>query len=180
MALSITQAALPGMPPLAPASSCRICERPLTDPTSIARGIGPTCARKHGAATAMTAQEAPVTLDPFDRYTMDITCRRLADGTPVFNIAKRHRHHDTTEGMEFGYGGSGPADLALNILALFQPAHPSLRTVTLWDGTEVDGLVWDAHQDFKNAYLAALPDFGGTIPGDAITAWLDHWANDVD
>ncbi|MFA5712511.1 DUF6011 domain-containing protein [Mycolicibacterium sp.] len=153
-------------------SHCGVCGRTLTDPVSIAAGIGPVCAHKHGNEGGFEQRDE---LDPFDPETMDITTRRLADETPVFNIPQRHKHHSPT-GMEFGYAGSGPADFALNILALFV-AHGVYREpldgkVRCWDGTIVSGIAWDLHQQFKADVIARLPREGGVITGDSIRAWF--------
>lgn len=129
-------------------------------------------------------------IDPFDPQTMDITCRRLPEkGEPaVFNIRQRHRHHSPT-GMEYGYLGSGPADFALNVLALFLPidgeeertewgdddvAMSAPNAMALWDGTAVSNEAWDLHHRFKEAFVAALPRAGGTIPGKAIRHWISQ------
>jgi hypothetical protein len=59
-----------------------------------------------------------MTLATSDRETLmrDVTCTRGADGTVTCSIPQTHKHHSPT-GFEIGYGGSGPAYLALNILA---------------------------------------------------------------
>jgi hypothetical protein len=62
---------------------------------------------------------------PFDPATGDIVCRRDPDGTKHFNVPRRHVHHSPT-GWEWGYGGSGPSDFALNVLALFVGPPPAL------------------------------------------------------
>ena len=49
--------------------------------------------------------------------------------------------------MEWGYSGSGPADFALNILALF-----TNRIAALW-----------LHQEFKAMFIATAPHEGGRI-----------------
>jgi hypothetical protein len=59
-------------------------------------------------------------------------------------------------GFAWGYGGSGPADLALNILALFAP----------------DPVAAQHHHDFKWEWIAAVPFAGATLSAPAIRAWL--------
>ena len=131
---------------------------------------------------------------PFDPARMDIACRRDPDGTRHFNIRQAIVHHSPT-GMEWGHGGSGPADLALNVLALFVPCpqapSPDLPgdedaatwarweaavagddRVELRDGSYVAAAVWDHYHDFKAEVIAALPEEGGTIAGDDVRAWL--------
>lgn len=60
-------------------------------------------------------------------------------------------------GFEWGYAGSGPADLALNILLAATRDH---------------GFAAAQHQDFKRAMVEALPRQGGTIRAAAVRAWI--------
>jgi hypothetical protein len=64
------------------------------------------------------------------------------------------RHSPT--GMEFGYGGGGPSDLARSLMI-----H--------WFGDAVADL---HYQDFKAQFVAALPTEGGVITKREATAWL--------
>jgi len=78
------------------------------------------------------------------------------------SIPQRYVHHSPT-GFEWGYGGSGPADLALNILALF--VAPSEA--------------WRLHQDFKRTCIARVPREGATINADNVRRWiLATWEGD--
>ena len=107
----------------------------------------------------------------WDPETMDIRCERREGGTH-FNIAQRVRHHSPT-GMEWGYAGSGPADFALNILDRFIPAGADgWEGVRCWDTNVVSGTTWTLHQEFKFAFVAALPYEGGMIEGARIRAWI--------
>jgi len=130
---------------------------------------------------------------PFDPATGDVVVwRDPASGGVRTNIPLWHAHHSPT-GVEIGYGGSGPADFALNVLAAVLPAPPptvpvpgagaaeedwiaydaiEVSRVELRDGTAVSSEVWGLHQDFKWAFVALLPQEGGVIPGAAIRAWL--------
>lgn len=78
------------------------------------------------------------------------------DGDAVFNFQWRIAYHSPT-GMNFGYGGSGPADAALNILVHF-----------------VDGYTADIlHQEFKWKFIAPLDqEKGGKIEAAAIRKWI--------
>jgi len=58
-----------------------------------------------------------------------------------------------------GYGGSGPADFALNIMSIFISQEEA----------EKNGL----YQDFKWEFVSQLPHEGGTIPRDVILNWLE-------
>lgn len=55
--------------------------------------------------------------------------------------------------FNFGHGGSGPAELALAILADY--FGEPLRKSTIWSG---DSKAWTYHQDFKWQFLAGSVD----------------------
>ena len=84
----------------------------------------------------------------------DIVLTRGPDG-PRVNVPHRWVYH-SPDGFEWGYEGSGPAELALNILGLFVgPAE-----------------AWHYHQEFKRGSIAQLPHEGGTIPAAFIRRWI--------
>jgi hypothetical protein len=60
--------------------------------------------------------------------------------------------------MDWGYGGSGPADLALNALALYIGRERAER----------NGL----YQEFKWEFIARLPSEGGVIKRRDVINWL--------
>lgn len=70
-------------------------------------------------------------------------------------LAHRYVRHSPT-GMEFGFGGSGPADTALNILALVLPVREAARL----------------HQRFKFDMIATVPRAGGSLSLDMVRAWI--------
>lgn len=65
--------------------------------------------------------------------------------------------YHSPDGFEWGYYGSGPADLALNILYCFVDFNRA----------------WKLHQRFKDHFLATRPEGGGTIRADEIRAWIE-------
>jgi len=101
----------------------------------------------------------------------DVVCTRDVTGALACSVPRRHRHH-SPGGFEIGYGGSGPADLALNVLAAALPLRAGQEGVRLWDGTRVSNAAWDLHQAFADAFLAPLPRAGGTIAGAVVEAWI--------
>lgn len=163
------------------ADRCRICDRPLTNPLSMMTGIGPVCAARYGIARTAEKEEQetmPTVKHAQPRIGSDIILDRRPDGTAEASIPKVHRHHDTTEdGIEWGYQGSGPADLALNILARHLPPHETGETIELWDGSRVSREAWDLHQEFKRQVIAAVPFDGGIIPRDLIRNWIARNTN---
>lgn len=74
------------------------------------------------------------------------------NGRPVLHRWVSH----SPDGFEWGYGGSGPADLALNLLAYYLPSADA----------------WRWHQDAKRAFVEGLPREGGTIEAAALLAWV--------
>ena len=113
---------------------------------------------------------------PFDPEMMDVVCARVPDGAydrPVFNVTQAVIHHSPS-GLEYGYTGSGPADFALNVLALFLPVGcDGEKPFRCYQG-ECSATAFRLHQAFKIDFIARLPPEGGTIRGDDIRAWLDR------
>lgn len=77
----------------------------------------------------------------------DIRLWRTEDGTAHANVPHALIIHSPT-GYEWGYAGSGPADLALNIL-LAVSGDPE------WSK--------QVHQQFKSEFLVGVPNEGATI-----------------
>lgn len=63
--------------------------------------------------------------------------------------------HHSPDGFEFGYGGSGPADLALNILALVVSPKEA----------------WHLHQQFKWDFIARAKA-GDLLPLSNVREWV--------
>lgn len=84
----------------------------------------------------------------------DIILQRV-DGYIKTNVPRQVVRHSPT-GFEWGYGGSGPADLALNILLLFTDMQTAERL----------------YQDFKWQFIATMPCEGGVIKREDILNWL--------
>lgn len=152
-------------------SRCGRCNRVLKNPDCIELGFGKICYRKMTGKAFPGKKSVPtgskigirsrtangkktkVTAAPL--FATDIVCRRADDGTANVNVPHRIVDHSPA-GFEWGYGGSGPAELALNILSLFvgeEAAYPH-------------------HQEFKRAFIEAMPEAGGTIKKEAVEEWL--------
>jgi len=85
----------------------------------------------------------------------NVTCYRDSDGIHT-NVPRRITRH-SPDGFGWGYGGSGPADFALNILSVFIGQRLA------------EGL----YQDFKWEFLSRMPEEGDTIPREIILSWVD-------
>lgn len=142
-----------------PSGICRACHRLLTDPVSVWNGIGPVCGGKSKEAvepeSKLTTWEQLEKMQP--SAPQEVFVFERTEQGPLFNFAQRIVYHSPT-GMEFGYGGSGPADAALNVLIHF-----------------VDGRkAWALHQDFKWEFIATTHGFERyELHASAIREWLD-------
>lgn len=121
---------------------------------------------------------------------------RVDQGQPGKGIVRCEVHNDETgevyelphvvyhspTGYEYGYMGSGPADLALSILADFfqQSKEAALRHIRTGAG---DGRAWWLHQAFKAAFIATKDQrqHGFSFSEYKIRMWtdaaLEHRAN---
>lgn len=68
----------------------------------------------------------------------------------------RHRMYHSPDGFEWGYGGSGPSDLARSILA------------------DVLGYVPVGYQEFKERFIATAPRPSFLITEAEILTWMDE------
>lgn len=81
-------------------------------------------------------------------------------------------------GFNWGYGGSGPADLALSLLmdALGAPLLPPTFFQTAssadFDAYPAAATAWALHQAFKWALIAPLTDDTWTLPLADIRHWI--------
>ena len=98
---------------------------------------------------------------------------RRTKGHVSTNVPHRYVHHSPT-GYEYGYGGSGPADLALNLAeAVILREIPDVDTnqVELWDGSTCSYEAWIIHHDLKFGLIAPLSqDTDYTIPYEDVEA----------
>lgn len=86
-----------------------------------------------------------------------IVFNRLADGrAQVVGLEQLVVHH-SPDGFEWGYGGSGPSDLALNLLECYLQTvgysgarHPCYKGECFW-------AAWRLHQAFKHRVIMLLP-----------------------
>ena len=89
----------------------------------------------------------------------------------------RHLIVHSPTGMSHGYHGSGPADLALAILADYLGETAAIPAHERYDhalaGVIHETGAWLLHQEFKRDVVALLPQGRGfTIDGNIVAAWL--------
>ena len=157
---------------------CAICNRELTNPESVRLEIGPICrARLDDQAQQGHAEDDfKVMLSLYD-YPLDeeVRCIRHEDGVKATNVPHIVTRHSPT-GYEWGYGGSGPAELALNICEYYVRV---LRN----EGVDIgkahnfrEGVAHDmalkVYQEFKATFIAGMPHSGGAIKANYIMSWI--------
>ena len=79
------------------------------------------------------------------------------------------------DGYEWGYGGSGPADLALNILEItLRDSGYKGERQKLFKGS-CFSLAAELHQDFKWQHIATMNRLmGGELSFEFVKAWIDN------
>jgi hypothetical protein len=96
---------------------------------------------------------------------------RRRDQQTATNVPHLVTHHSPT-GYAWGYSGSGPADLALNILAwLLRREGYHGETVPCYEG-HCFRLAWDLHQAFKRDAIATCDREDVPISLETVTHWL--------
>lgn len=93
-------------------------------------------------------------------------------GEPLTNVPRKVIHH-SPDGFEWGYHGSGPADLALNMVhAYFKLTN--VDDVKCFKG-KVASVTWEAHQFIKREIIAMIPREGTLIKRGAVLNSLVDW-----
>lgn len=163
----LQQLAMLGMPAIA---YCDRCGRRLTNPMSVQAHMGPICRGKHERCDMKNTEDlTDIYLDiPLED---GIHLKRNENLEVSTNVPHLVIHH-SPGGYEFAYGGSGPADLALNLAEI-------MLTRLGWRGERMscyDGecftLAWSMHQDLKWRFIATTPRRGGVIPYDQLEKWV--------
>jgi len=100
----------------------------------------------------------------------------FADGQRPYRL--RHLIVHSPSGVNWGYNGSGPADLALAILTDYLGETAAIPAHERYDHA-ITGVIhetgaWLLHQEFKRDVVAPLPQSQGfTIDGATVAAWLE-------
>lgn len=108
------------------------------------------------AATAATGVPILPEAESLTGYPDDVVLWRTLEGEAQASVPHVSRHSPT--GIEWGYGGSGPADLARSIL------------LTLADRSTADAL----YQRFKAEVVSAVPEVGGVLRAADVRAWAER------
>jgi hypothetical protein len=156
-------------------AKCRVCNRALKNPKWIELGIGPVCASKQAIAEASDGKQSLLLFDAGSLEEVGLVCERQASGDLATNVPQRFVWHSPT-GFEIGYAGSGPADLALNVLAQLVPlGSDGAEGFPIYLGHNVSATAGILHQDFKRDFLQSkrlAPHERSILPIASIRAWL--------
>jgi hypothetical protein len=82
-------------------------------------------------------------------------------------------HYHATD-FDWGRSGSGPADLALNILHQFIPPGADGAAPLTINGVMMSRLAFGLHIPFADRFLLRLPQGGGRIAAGAIADWIEE------
>lgn len=176
-------------------STCRRCNRPLKREPFASMGIGRVCLAKERIEVAFAEQEEAqnfpmlANAQQFGRVIETYppqgvpvilyrTAKRMEPSSRCFtNVPHLVTDHSPT-GFEWGYGGSGPADLALNILEVYFHSMG-------WTGARVEQyrgtcfyLAQALHQAFKEDFLMGMDELGGEIKYEVIRDWVHAYMID--
>ena len=136
-------------------SKCCICKRILKNPISIELGIGPVCRAKENLQEEFDFMKVQA-IKGFG----DVHFSRNEDGEVVTNVPQRiFKHISFPNGgdMQWGYGGSGSSDFALNILS----CYIGQTAAEIY------------YQEFKWDFIAGISEDSGVIKRDDVMHWLD-------
>ena len=148
--------------------------------------MGPIC-RGHGGKNTKEDickrdEFADGDIDDFISLNQALVLQRDGDDDHAIvrtNVPHLVVHHSPS-GFEFGYGGSGPADLALNVCQWYlESIHYQGEKSQCFDGN-CWSLAWVLHQEFKRAFIAGAPHEGIAIPMVEIKHWFEaHITEDM-
>lgn len=151
---------------------CELCGLEDGDPLTVERGVCASCeGREEGDKSMNDGSMYEFLMNP--AFTDRIVCE-FRNGMWCSNVPRMVKHH-SLNGFSWGYPGSGPADLALNICetALLALGYAG-RRVDCWEGT-CFAAAWAMHQEFKARFIAPMTYEGGEIPFADVRAWIVAW-----
>jgi len=157
-------------------ATCNRCNRTLKNPEAIRLGYGKVCYAKMLAERESEKEKeyADNQLSSAD-YPLDESIVAIRQNESLYtNVPRLVTHHSPT-GYEIAYGGSGPADFALNIVEnlLRRIGYKGEKTNDTWDKRPVFKKTFELHQDFKWAFVASMDRNGGAIKTNTAIAWIE-------
>jgi hypothetical protein len=124
--------------------------------------------RKGGRDWLEQIADEPLMVQPM---IPNIILERSEDGHVRTNVPHLVVHHSPT-GYEWGFMGSGPGDLALNICeALLRAKGYKGQKVKCYRETCFE-MAWSLHLIFRDKFLLSMPHEGGMIPIEQVQSWI--------
>lgn len=107
------------------------------------------------------------------KFDGNVVCQHIGtiNNTDLTNVPRTCIHH-SPGGHAWGYGGSGPHDLALDTLNWFCPPSEELGKIECFSGYS-SRIAWRLHWDFNRDFIASMPEEGGTIEATVIRDWIE-------
>jgi hypothetical protein len=122
----------------------------------------------------MAANELKLDPLPYSPWDQDVRIWR-ADGVVHTSVPHSVIWH-SPDGFEYGYAGSGPADLALNILNAFVP--PSVEdSMPCFRGC-CSCFAAIHHQQFKAEFITPIKGSVEILKAETIRAWIAQRSED--
>lgn len=152
--------------------TCAICNKPLSDPKSVRQGIGPICWARIMADLEGNPDEYVDRMLDLGLYPLDEAVVLIRDAKGIITNVPRIVEKHSPTGYEWGYGGSGPAELALNITEYYVRILGNQGYEIGKAHKEREGVVHDAtymiYQDLKQEFLCSMEREGGRIAANEI------------
>jgi hypothetical protein len=101
-----------------------------------------------------------------------VVVENVVDGEPSDRRPLTHVPYHSPDGFEWGYAGSGPADLALAILADYFEEPPELVLAALRSMWTPRSKAAALYQSFKEGFVATEFRHEWQLHSDEIEAWL--------
>jgi len=92
------------------------------------------------------------------------------NGIPLIHIP-----YHSPDGFEWGYGGSGPADLSLSMLADYFEEQDELLDFLAKRQLQTSTRCWKLYPAFKSDVVASFPKDRWTLPSAAIDYWVARY-----
>ena len=151
--------------------TCSKCHKPLTDPVSVESEMGPICRSREKIREALRDAQRGDKMIFISRPINDGIILAREDGKVATNVPWTCVS-GSPDGFEWGYGGSGPSDLALNIVeaVLRRVGYKGPRT-QCFKG-DCFNLAYSLRYEFKVKYLAGLDREGAILDYAPIKDWV--------
>ncbi len=99
---------------------------------------------------------------------------QVLDSDGMFRTVDRSVVHHSPDGFNWGYCGSGPADLALEMMVRSFPLTAETKISYQLHRGRCSAMAWELHQLLKEALLAKLPYAGEILADTEVDYCIDR------